>query len=173
MGMPVPREAAQGLPSTHPPRQVLQLCRDPHSCPWGGTQTTDPKRSLSLVLEPVIFLAQRQEHSSPSHPELIIFKLHLLKARMSRRVGGNRESHCSNHLRFSDSFTAFISSQLCKSPLSSSTQLSYRCCSMCFKPVVAFWILRINGSESAGRSMTSLECSRKASPSHFWTGLLA
>lgn len=139
-----PKGGSPGSPQ-HPPRQVPQLCRDPHSCPWGGTQTTDPNRSLSLVLEPVIFLAQRQEHSPPSHPELIIFKLHLLKARMSRRVGGNRESHCSNHLHFSDSFTAFISSQLCKSPLSSSAQLSYRCCSMCFKPVVAFWILRISG----------------------------
>lgn len=49
MGMPVPREAARGLPSARPVRQVLQLWE------WGETQTTDPNQSLSLVVEPVIF----------------------------------------------------------------------------------------------------------------------
>lgn len=40
----------------------------------------------------------------PSHSELIIFKLYLLKTTKSRRVGRKREARRSNHLHFSDSF---------------------------------------------------------------------
>lgn len=47
-------------------------------------------------------LARGQEPRS--HPEVIIFRLHSLKATKSRRVGGSRESRRSNHLHLSDSF---------------------------------------------------------------------
>lgn len=115
----------------------------------------DPNHRPESVAQPRTrtsdFLAQRQQHSQPNHPELIIFKLHLLKARMSRRVGGNRESRCSNHLHFSDSFTALISSRLCTSPLSSNAQLSCRRCGVCFGLLVAFWIRRVNGLRKRGK----------------------
>jgi len=70
---------------------------------------------------------------------------------MSKRVGGNRELHRSDHSRFSDSFTAFIPSQLCSSPLPHGAQLSYGRGSTSFQAVVAFWRRHISGLREHGK----------------------
>lgn len=95
-------------PAPHPHGRVLvqevpggpqHPCRS-HSL--GATIQSPPKPVPLASPGTSSSLARGQEPRS--HPEVIIFRLHSLKATKSRRVGGSRESRRSNHLHLSDSF---------------------------------------------------------------------